>query len=142
VFGPARMRTFIPLRSMLQAGVRVAGGSDHMIRFDSRNAINPYHPFLGMWMAVTRKTRDGTVLGTDEIITRQQALHMWTLAGAWLSFEEKIKGSIEPGKLADMVVISKDFLRCSVDEIKDIEALVTVGGGRVVYEKVPSRGRD
>jgi predicted amidohydrolase YtcJ len=60
---------------------------------------------------------------------------MWTLNGAWLSFEEKAKGSIEPGKLADMVVISKDFLHCPVDEIKDIEALVTIVGGRVVYSK-------
>lgn len=135
VFGPARMRHFIPLRSMLQAGLRVAGGSDHMIRFDPRHAINPYNPFLGMWMAVTRKTSDGTVLGVDETITREQALRMWTQSGAWLSFEEKSKGSIEPGKLADMVVISKDFLRCPVDEIKDIEALVTIVGGRVVYEK-------
>jgi predicted amidohydrolase YtcJ len=135
VFGPARMRDFIPLRSMLQAGLVVAGGSDHMIRFDSRNAINPYNPFLGMWMAVTRKTTDGTVLGANEIITREQALRMWTLNGAWLSFEEKSKGSIEPGKLADMVVISKDFLRCPVDEIKDIEALTTIVGGRVVYQR-------
>ncbi len=133
VFGPARMRDFLPLRSLFQAGVVVAGGSDHMIRFDSRNAINPFNPFFGMWMAVTRKTTDGAVLGADQTITREQALRMWTLNGAWLSFEEKTKGSIEPGKLADMVVISKDFLHCPVDEIKDIEALVTVVGGREVY---------
>jgi predicted amidohydrolase YtcJ len=133
VFGPARMRDFLPLRSLLHAGVMTAGGSDHMIRFDSRNAINPYNPFFGMWMAITRKTTDGMVLGPDETVTREQALRMWTLNGAWLTFEEKSKGSIEPGKLADMVVISKDFLRCPVDEIKDIDALLTVIGGRVVY---------
>jgi predicted amidohydrolase YtcJ len=138
VFGPARMRDFIPLRSMLQAGVRVAGGSDHMIRFDAENAINPFNPFFGMWMAITRKATDGTVVGAEETITREQALHLWTLAGAWLSFEEKSKGSIEPGKLADMVVISRDYLRCPVDEIKDIEAMTTVVGGRVVYEKPAS----
>jgi predicted amidohydrolase YtcJ len=127
------MRDFIPLGSMFRAGLIVAGGSDHMIRFDSRNAINPYNPFFGMWMAVTRKTTDGTVLGADEAISREQALRMWTLNGAWLSFEEKLKGSIEPGKLADLVVITKDFLHCPVDEIKDIEAVATVVGGRVVW---------
>ena len=133
VFGPARMRDFLPLRALFEAGIVVAGGSDHMIRFDSRNAINPYNPFFGMWMAITRKTTDGGVLGADQAITREQALRMWTLNGAWLSFEEKMKGSIEAGKLADMVVISKDFLHCPVDEIKDIEALLTIVGGRVVY---------
>jgi predicted amidohydrolase YtcJ len=133
VFGPARMRDFLPLRALFDAGIIVAGGSDHMIRFDSRNAINPYNPFLGMWMAITRKTTDGAVLGPDQALTREQALRMWTLNGAWLSFEEKTKGSIEPGKLADMVVISKDFLHCPVDEIKDIQALLTIVGGKVVY---------
>jgi len=133
VFGPERMRDFLPLKSMFDAGVMVAGGSDHMIRFDSRNAINPYNPFFGMWMAITRKTTDGAVLGPDQAVTREQALRMWTLNGAWMTFDEKTKGSIEPGKLADMVVISKDYLRCPVDDIKDIEALLTVVGGQVVY---------
>jgi predicted amidohydrolase YtcJ len=133
VFGPERMRDFLPLKSMFDAGVVVAGGSDHMIRFDSRNAINPYNPFFGMWMAITRKTTDGAVLGPDQAVTREQALRMWTLNGAWMTFDEKTKGSIEPGKLADMVVISTDYLHCPVDQIKDIEALLTVVGGRVVY---------
>ena len=127
------MRDFLPLKSMFDAGVIVAGGSDHMIRFDSRTAINPYNPFFGMWMAITRKTADGTALVPDQAVTREQALRMWTLNGAWMTFEEKTKGSIEPGKLADMVVISKDYLRCPVDEIKDIEALLTIVGGREVY---------
>ena len=134
VFGPERMRDFLPLKSMFDAGVIVAGGSDHMIRLDSRTAINPYNPFFGMWMAITRRTRDGATLGADQAITREQALRMWTLNGAWMTFEEKTKGSIEPGKLADMVVVSKDFLHCPVDEIKDIEALLTVVGGQVVYD--------
>jgi len=133
-FGPARMSDFLPLRSLLDAGVVVAGGSDHMIRFDSRNAINPFNPFFGMWMAITRKTTDGSVLGPNQTVTREQALRMWTLSGAWMSFDEKNKGSIEPGKLADLVVVSKDFLNCPVDEIKDIEALLTVVGGRTVYQ--------
>lgn len=132
-FGPERMRDFLPLRRLFEQGIVVAGGSDHMIRFDARNAINPYNPFFGMWMAITRKTVDGKVLGPDQTITREQALRMWTLNGAYTSFEENQKGSIEPGKLADMVVISKDFLHCPVDEIKEIQALLTVVDGRIMY---------
>ncbi|MBI1788851.1 MAG: amidohydrolase [Acidobacteria bacterium] len=135
VFGPSRTSHFIPLRSLFDAGIVVAGGSDHMIRFDSRQAINPYNPFFGMWMAITRKTADGAVLHPEQAVSRMEALRMWTLNGAYLSFEEKIKGSIEPGKLADLVVISKDFLTCPVDEIKDIEAVLTVVDGRVVFER-------
>lgn len=134
VFGPSRTAHFLPLRSIFDAGVVVAGGSDHMIKFDSRQAINPYNPFFGMWMAVTRRTADGAVLHPEQAVTRHEALQMWTLNGAYLSFEEKLKGSIEAGKLADLVVISKDFLTCPVDQIKDIEALMTVVDGKVVYQ--------
>jgi predicted amidohydrolase YtcJ len=58
---------------------------------------------------------------------------MWTLHGAWSTFEESVKGSIEPGKLADMVVVSKDFLTCPEDEIRDIQAIVTVVDGREMF---------
>jgi predicted amidohydrolase YtcJ len=133
VFGPERMSHFLPFRSMLDAGLVVAGGSDHMIRFDPRQSVNPYHPFYGMWMAITRRTIDGSVINPEQRISREEALRMWTLNGAYLSFEEKTKGSIEPGKLADLIVVSKDFLSCPVDEIKNIEALLTVVNGKVVY---------
>jgi predicted amidohydrolase YtcJ len=133
VLGPERMAHFLPLRSLFDAGVIVAGGSDHMVRLDPRLATNPYHPFFGMWMAVTRRTVDGAVINPEQRITRAEALRMWTLNGAYLSFEEKIKGSIEPGKLADLVVISKDFLSCPEDEIRNIEPLLTVVDGKVVY---------
>lgn len=135
VFGPARMSHFIPLRSLLDEGLIVAGGSDHMIRFDARQAINPYHPFFGMWMAVTRRTTDGSVLNPEQRINRLEALRLWTLNAAYLSFEENLKGSIQPGKLADFVVISKDYLSCPEDEIKDIEALLTVVDGKEVYRR-------
>ncbi|MBA3442587.1 MAG: amidohydrolase [Pyrinomonadaceae bacterium] len=134
VLGSERMSHFLPLRSLFDAGVIVAGGSDHMIRFDPRQAINPYHPFFGMWMAITRRTVDGTVISPEQRIERMEALRMWTLAGAYLSFEEKIKGSIETDKLADLILITKDFLSCPEDEIKDIEVLLTVVDGRVVYQ--------
>jgi predicted amidohydrolase YtcJ len=131
--GPERMAHFLPLRALFDAGVIVAGGSDHMVRFNPRAATNPYHPFFGMWMAITRQTVDGSVINPEQRITREQALRMWTLNGAYLSFEENIKGSIEPGKLADFIVVSKDFLSCPVDEIRNIETLLTVVGGKTVY---------
>src|SRR5690348_2231304 len=134
-FGPERMKHFQPLRQLIDAGIVVGGGSDHMIRFDARRATNPYQPFFGMWMAVTRKMTDGQVLNPEQCISRAEALKMWTWNGAYLMFEEKEKGSIEPGKLADMVVIDKDFLHCPVDEIKDIEPLETIVGGKTVYER-------
>ena len=134
VFGPARMSHFLPFRSIFDAGIVVAGGSDHMIRFDSRAVVNPYNPFFGMWMAITRKMVDGEVMHPEQAISREEALRMWTLNGAYLSFEEGIKGSIEPGKLADLAVISKDYLTCPVEEIKDIEALETMVDGRIVYQ--------
>ncbi len=134
-FGPDRMRNFIPLRSLIDAGVTVVGGSDHMIRMDPRLSLNAYHPFFGMWMAVTRKTAAGTVLNPEQRITREEALRLWTINGAYGTFEEKKKGSIEPGKLADFAVIDRDYLTCPEDEIKDIDALLTVMDGRVVYER-------
>jgi predicted amidohydrolase YtcJ len=106
-----------------------------MIRFHPRDAINPYHPFYGMWMAVTRKTTGGAVFNPEQRVSREEALRMWTINAAYNSFEENRKGTIEPGKLADMVVISKDYLACPEDEIKDIEALVTVVDGKIVYER-------
>jgi predicted amidohydrolase YtcJ len=134
VFGPERMKHFLPFRSLIDAGLTVVGGSDHMIRFHPREAINPYHPFYGMWMAVTRKTVSGAEINPEQRISREEALRMWTIDGATNGFDEDIKGSIEPGKLADMVVISKDFLTCPVDEIRNIEAIKTLVDGKVVYD--------
>ncbi|HTS61664.1 MAG TPA: amidohydrolase [Candidatus Acidoferrales bacterium] len=136
VFGPDRMKDFQPLRSLIDAGVVVGGGSDHMIRFDPREATNPYHPFLGMWIAVTRKTVDGTVLNPEQRISRMEALKMWTWNGAYLMFAEKDRGSIEPGKLADLVILSKDYETCPEDEIKEIEALRTIVGAKIVYDRL------
>jgi predicted amidohydrolase YtcJ len=133
VFGADRMKDFLPLRLMLDAGLVVAGGSDHMTRFDPRTSTNPYHPFFGMWMAITRQTVDGSVVNPEQRIDRLTALRLWTLNAAYLSFEEKIKGSIEPGKLADLIVITKDFLSCPASEIREIETLLTVVDGKIVY---------
>ncbi len=134
VFGPERTKWFLPLRAMHDAGIVVAGGSDHMIKYDPRLSINAYHPFYAMWMTITRKTSDGNVLGPEQRITREEALRMWTVNGAYLTFEEKMKGTIEPGKLADFAVIDKDYFAVAEDEVKSIEPVRTVVDGKVVYD--------
>ena len=135
VFGPERMKDFQPLRFLLEAGIIVAGGSDHMIRIDPQLATNPYHRFLGMWIAITQKMVRGKVLNPEQRISRMEALKMWTWNGAYLTFEENEKDSIEPGKLADFAVITKDFLNCPEDDIKDIETVLTVVGGKEVHDR-------
>jgi predicted amidohydrolase YtcJ len=135
LLGDKRIQTFHPYKSMFEAGVMVNGGSDHMVKFDSYTSINPYNPFLAMWSVITRKTERGSVIVPDEAITREQALSMYTINNANLSSEEDIKGTLEPGKLADLVVISKDLFTCPVDDIKDIQVEMTLAGGTIVYQK-------
>ena len=135
VLGPRRARWFLPLRSMRDAGMILNGGSDHMVKLDSHTSINPYNPFLGMWIAITRTTERGSVIRPDEALTREEALRMYTIDNAYGTFEEDVKGSIEPGKLADMIVISEDYLTCPVDAIRTIRVEKTIVGGKVVYER-------
>jgi predicted amidohydrolase YtcJ len=135
VFGSEGMKYFFPLRSYIEAGVIVAGGSDHMIGFDKNKAVNPYNPFFQMWMAITRQTREGKILEPEQRISREEALKMHTTWAAYLQFAEDERGSIEVGKLADLVVIDRDFLTCPVDEIKDIEPRLTIIEGKIVYQR-------
>jgi predicted amidohydrolase YtcJ len=86
-----------------------------------------------MWMAITRQMRDGSVFYPEERVTREQALRMYTNGAAWIQFAEKERGSIEPGKLADLVVIDRDYLTCPEDQIRAIEPLMTMVGGKAVY---------
>jgi predicted amidohydrolase YtcJ len=89
-----------------------------------------------MWTMVTRKTERGNVICSSEAISREEALKIYTINNSFASFEEALKGSIEKGKLADMVVLSDDYLGCNVDDIKNIEALITIVGGKIVYSKM------
>jgi len=136
VFGYDGLRYFFPLRSYLDAGVLVAGGSDHMIGHDKDRAVNPYNPFHGLWVSVARKTDRGRLLHPEEKISRQEALKTYTIWAAWRQFAEKTKGSIEPGKLADLVVIDRDYLNCPEDEIARIQPVMVILDGKVVLEKL------
>ena len=117
-----------PLRDWLDNGVRIATGSDS-------DAGDP-NPVAWIYQAATRITWvDGTLIGPHQRITAKEALIISTINGAYAMFEEDIKGSIEKGKLADLVVLSDDILSVPVDEIKDIKVLMTMLGGGIVYKK-------
>ena len=133
VFGIQNMRYFFPLRTYIDNGIPVAGGSDHMLGHDKNLAVNPFNPFLNMWMAITRKTTEGVVVYPEECVTREEALKMYTVWAAYQEFSEKYKGSIERGKVADLVVIDRDFMTCPVDDIRKIEPLMTIVNGKTLY---------
>jgi len=135
VFGYDGLRYFFPLRSYLDAGVHVAGGSDHMIGYDKNRAVNPYNPFHGMWVSITRKTNRGRVIHPEERVTREEALKTYTFWAAWRLFAENTLGSIEPGKLADLVVLDRDYLTCPEDDILAIEPVMVVQEGKIVFQK-------
>ncbi|GJM14673.1 MAG: amidohydrolase [Pseudohongiella sp.] len=113
-----------PVRSPMDHGIHVAISSD----------ILPIGPMVGIYAAVTRKGMSGRVFGPDEAITIEEAIQGYTIKGAYLGFEEDIKGSLEPGKLADMIVLSDDILTVDPEEIMDIEIEQTYVGGELVFE--------
>ena len=122
-----------PIQSLLKAGVPVGGGTD-------ATQVAPYPPFRSLWWFVTGKTIDGrAVRGPDELVTREQALRIYTMGSAWFSGDEKRVGSLEVGKLADLVVLSKDYLTVPDDDIPAIESLLTIVGGKAVYSAATFR---
>jgi predicted amidohydrolase YtcJ len=135
VFTSEGMRYFYPMRSYLDAGLIVAGGSDHMIGYDKNRAVNPYNPFLQMWIAVTRQTDRGRVIHPEQRISREEALKTHTIWAAYMQFAEQERGSIEPGKLADLVVIDRDYLTCPEDQIKSIEPQMVIVDGRIAMQR-------
>lgn len=133
-FGDPRLRFFQPYKSLFDAKVVVGGGSDHMQKIGGMRSINPYNPWWGMWVTLTRQPRwTDQPLHPEERLTREQAIRLYTINNAFLVFEEKSKGSLEKGKLADFVIIDRDILTCPLDEVKNIQAVETYLGGRRVF---------
>ena len=117
-----------PLSTLIKNGVAVAGSSDC--------PVVPANPIMGIYSAVSRKTEAGDFVLPDEQITPLEALKMYTQDAAKATFQERVKGSIEPGKLADLVVLSRNPTKLPVNEIKDIEVEMTILDGQVVWDKM------
>jgi predicted amidohydrolase YtcJ len=134
VLGKERMRWFHPYKSWLEY-TTIGGGSDHMIKLDALEATNPWDPWLGMATTLTRTTQRGLDLGQDECLTREQAIRLYTINNAYLNREEKTKGSLEAGKLADLIMIDRDILTCPAKDVANTQVLYTIVGGKVVYQR-------
>ena len=126
-WGAERAAWTTPLRAYLDRGFIVAGGTD--------SAVVPYPPLWVIYHFVTRDTISGGVLGADQRVSREEALRIETINNAFLTFEERRKGSIEPGKLADLVVLPADILACPPKLIEQMPVSMTMVGGRIVFEK-------
>ena len=135
-FGDERMSRFQPLRACFDQKVIVGGGSDHMQKIGSFRSINPYNPWLGMWTSITRKARKlDKPVHIENALTREEALRLYTSNNAFLLKSEKITGSLEPGKLADIILVDRDPLTCPIDDLVQTQVLKTWLGGKVVFEK-------
>jgi predicted amidohydrolase YtcJ len=126
--GARRSRTSYAWRSMLAAGAPLAFGSDW--------PVAPLDPIWGVYAAVTRATLDGKHPHgwfAEERLSVEEALHAYTTGGAYAALEEKEKGTIAPGKLADLVVLSDDLFSIPAEMIRDVRVFMTIVGGRTVY---------
>ncbi len=120
-----------PLKTALRIGVKIGAGTD-------AHRVASYNPFVALRWMLDGKTVGGTALrGPEETPTREEALQMYTTGSAWFAHDEDRRGSLEAGKLADLAVLSKDYMKAPIEEIGAIESLLTMLGGRIVYATGP-----
>ena len=134
---PARMEHFNPVRGFLDHKVTVIGGSDYSGPTPVER--EPNNPLIPFYFFVTRKMVTGAVLGPDEKISREEALRIFTVNPAYATFQEKVKGQIAPGMLADFVILNQDLMTVPEDRILATHPLATFVGGRRVYRAAGSR---
>jgi len=126
-YGTERANHAVPMRELLDHKLIVSTGSD----WGGGEADD--NPFLNIYFYVTRKMRNGAVIGAAQKISREEALRVSTVNNAYMTFEENVKGSIETGKLADFVILSKDILTVPEEQIPDLKPLATYVGGQKVF---------
>jgi predicted amidohydrolase YtcJ len=129
--GAAAARRVPPVETGKKIGVAIGGGTD-------AHRVASYNPFTSLQWFLDGRTVGGTAIrGPEETPDRADALRFYTLGSAWFSFDDKKRGSLEAGKLADLAVLSKDYMTVPVEEVHTIESLLTMVGGRVVYSSGP-----
>jgi predicted amidohydrolase YtcJ len=121
-----RLATNNALTTPIKKGIFMAFGSDNL----------PIGPMVGLYAAITRKGESGKVYGPGEAVSIKDAVTMYTRSGAFLTREEKIKGTLEPGKLADMIVLPEDLLNVAPEKVLNMKVDMTIVGGKVLYERV------
>jgi len=126
-YGEERVASMFPAQSLLRRGVKVCGSSD--------SPVTDYRPLHGIQSALLRRTRQGRSCGEVERVTLAQALRMYTANAAYAEFAEHEKGSIEPGKLADLVVLGADLEQVPAAAIREVPVAMTIAGGRIVHER-------
>jgi predicted amidohydrolase YtcJ len=126
-FGKAAAGAVPPLREMLRQGIPLGAGTDG-------TRVASYHPWTCLWWLVSGKTVGGTAVTLPEHrLNREEALRLYTHGSAWMSGEEDKKGQLKPGAMADLAVLSDDYFKVPEDEIRRIESVLTIAGGKVVY---------
>ena len=125
--GPERLKRYFPHRTYLEKGIISVGNSDWFV-----TSANIAQQIYGV---VTRKGYTGEVIGPEQAISVNDALRLYTTNGAYASFEETSKGSLEAGKLADMVILDRDILTIPEDEIKEVKVDTTIVGGEIIYQR-------
>ena len=115
---------------MIESGALICNGTDA--------PVEDVDPIASYYATVTRKLDDGTTFYPDQAMTRMEALKSYTINGAYAGFEEDIKGSLEVGKLADIVVLSNDLLTVEDNEIKKTVVEMTIVGGKILYPASPN----
>ena len=127
LFGKERVQMAVPVKTPADMGIPVALGSDYPCSPDTR-------PQMTLWSAITRESFDGEIIGPQERVDIKQALRLHTMGSAYAAHEEDIKGSIEVGKQADLVVWSDDIYSIPTDEIRDLKAELTIIKGQVIHK--------
>ncbi|MDZ4716805.1 MAG: amidohydrolase [Cytophagales bacterium] len=125
-YGPERLKNMFALRSFLDAGIRPTQASDY--------PPGPFEPMMALQSSVTRKDMKGNAWGAEQRVTVEEAIRIGTMNGAYASYEEKVKGSIEAGKLADVVVLGRDPFKEDPSSLVSIPVERTMTGGKWVYE--------